>query len=377
MDDEANKLESEEVQELNHEEMVRKFLERPSTLAEGMYVTIRGFSTEAEAFARKLGQTVMDYFHILARLMDLSALERVIVAADYDAALAEVDLGIETKHILVATRDELAVGVAMVPAVMREGVLRSYIVLNAAFVLAMVERDPLFPIEVSDEEFLNMGDQARYLIAHEAGHAHDHTIIDRQLPGWLLREPVNDYETGPAISALEEYTACRISATFGDDQRETKNYEETFVKTLAITRERGNKILLAYRTSGNNLTPVVNEFIPLYGRLMKAYSYLLGHVDGLQQSLEDAAPEACKAIQESAWFADLAKRWRQSLKQGWEVYGKWKSPEEMYIPQKEIFHDVLRAGGIDVQTRPDGNFYIHIPYARETMPPHSWLLFGL
>jgi hypothetical protein len=377
MDDETNRLESEEVQELSHEEMVRKFLERPSTLTEGMYVTIRGFSAEVEPFARKLGQTVMDYFHILARLMDLSALERVIVAADYDAALAEVDLGIETKHILVATRDELAVGVAMAPAVMRDGVLRSYIVLNAAFVLAMVERDPSFPIKVSDEEFANMGDQARYLIAHEAGHAHDHTIIDRQLPGWLLREPVNDYETGPAISALEEYTACRLSATFGDDERETENYEVTFVKTLAITREQCNKILLAYRTSGNNLMPVVNEFIPLYGRLMKAYSYLLGQVDGLQERLEDAAPEACKAIQEAAWFADLANRWHESLQQGWEVYGKWKSPEEMYMPQKEIFHEVLRAGGIDIQTRPGGDFYIHIPYTRETMPPHSWPLFGL
>jgi hypothetical protein len=189
------------------------------------------------------------------------------------------------------------------------------------------------------------------LIAHEAGHAHDQTVIDRQLPGWLLREPVNDYETAPALAALDEYTACRLSATFGDE-RETKNYEATFVKVLSITRQQGNQIILKYRTSGNNLTPIISEFIPLYGRLMKAYSYLLGHIDGLNQRLEEAAPAAHEAIQTAKWFSELAKRWHESLQQGWELYGAWKSPEDLYMAQKEIFHDVLKAAGIDIQPYP-------------------------
>jgi hypothetical protein len=110
---------------------------------------------------------------------------------------------------------------------------------------------------------------------------------------------------------------------------------------------------------------------------MKTYSYLLGHIDGLEKRLEDAAPEAYDAIQQTAWFTELAKRWHESLQQGWELYGEWKSPEEMYKPQKQIFHDALLAGGIDVQSRPEGQFYIHIPFTRETMPPNAWMLCGL
>lgn len=340
-----------------------------------MYVTLRGFSAEAEPFARKVGQAVMDYLHVLARCMDLSGLERVIVAADYEVALAEVNRGIETKHVLTATKDELMVGVAMTPAVMRDGVLRSQIILNAALLLAIVERDPMFPVAISDEEFAEMNTQAHYLIAHEACHAHDHAIIERQLPGWTLREPIRDYEAGPTLASLSEYVACRLSATFGEE-RETKNYEETFVKALAITREEGNRLILAYRTS-RNLSSIIQEFIPLYARLMKAYSYLLGHVHGLQQQMEDAAPEAHKAIQNTAWFTELADRWRHALQQGWEIYGKWKSPEEMYVPLQQVFHEVLRAAGIDVQPRPGGDFYIDIPFTRETTPPAVWAFYRL
>jgi hypothetical protein len=367
-----NKSEPETEAELSHDELVRKFLERPSTLPENMYVTIRGFSAEAEPFARKLGQAVMDCFQVLARCMDLSGLERVIVAADYAAALAEVDRGIETNHVLAATKDELRTGVAMTPAVMRDGVLRSQILVDAAFLLAMVERDQMFPVPVSEEEFDNMNAQAHYLIAHEAGHAHDHTVIDRQLPGWILRERISDYESGPAIEAVSEYTACRLSASFGDE-RETKKYEETFVRALTTTRECGNQIIIAYRTHAN-LSTIVQEFIPLYARLMNVYSYLLGHVDGLQQRLEDAAPEAHTLIKKTEWFTGLAKRWHNAFRDGWEIYGKWNSPEEMYAPLKDIFHDLLKVGGIDVQPRPDGQYHIHIPFTPETVPG-LWPLF--
>lgn len=351
--------------ELSQDELVAKFLERPCTLAGDMCVTVRGFAAEAEAVAQKLGRAVVTYFQILSRFMDLSRVERVIVAADYTAALAEVDRGIETKNILVATKDELMTGVAMTPAVLRDGVLRCQVLLDANFVIAMLERDSL-PIAVSDDEFKEMGEQAHYLIAHEAGHAHDQAVIDRQLPGWILREPLRHYESGAALTSLSEYTACRLSATFGGG-RETKNYEETFAKALATTREEGNRIIIAYRTHAD-LSSFVNEFIPLYTRLVKAYSYLLGHLDGLGQRIEDAAPTAYQAVQNTAWFTDLAKRWHEALQQGWEIYGTWKSPEEMYMPLQRVFHDVLRKGGIDVQPRPDGQFYIDIPFTVETLP---------
>ncbi|MDO9071628.1 MAG: hypothetical protein Q7U73_00030 [Rubrivivax sp.] len=70
----------------------------PPTLPENLGLTARGFATEEEA--RELGTAVLDCIRLLSRHFNLSRLDGVTVAHDYQQALATLDRGYETKHIL-------------------------------------------------------------------------------------------------------------------------------------------------------------------------------------------------------------------------------------------------------------------------------------
>lgn len=60
------------------------------------------------------------------------------VAFDYDEALAELDRGYETTYQLTATKG-VAIGVAMAPTVIRDGVIKTHLVLNANYALSILE----------------------------------------------------------------------------------------------------------------------------------------------------------------------------------------------------------------------------------------------
>ncbi|WP_132469641.1 hypothetical protein [Novosphingobium sp. ST904] len=65
----------------------------PTTVPESAQVRVRGF-TNGEA-AEKLGHVVVEYVGIMGSFFDLSLLEGVTVAVDYDAALASIDQGMD------------------------------------------------------------------------------------------------------------------------------------------------------------------------------------------------------------------------------------------------------------------------------------------
>jgi hypothetical protein len=71
-------------------------------------------------------QLVRQWVDGFSCLIDLSRLDGVTIAADYGAALSDLDRGYETKGTLTATSDQ-ATGVAMTPCVIRAGVLKSHI----------------------------------------------------------------------------------------------------------------------------------------------------------------------------------------------------------------------------------------------------------
>src|ERR1051325_1229324 len=97
------------------EDAVEEFLRRPSTLHD-IGVDLRCFDTEERA--KRVGEAVNSLLQIFGRLLNLKRLLRVIVAYDYHETLAAIERGIATEKQLKATNDELAVGIAMAPAVM-------------------------------------------------------------------------------------------------------------------------------------------------------------------------------------------------------------------------------------------------------------------
>ena len=175
------------------------------TAAENLCVTARGFTTEEDA--REVGTAVRECVILFSRHFDLSRLDGVTVAYDYTQALASLDRGYETKHILTPS-DGHAVGIAMTPSVIRNGRLMSHIVFNAGIVAPIAKPDPAsiqLPVHV---------------IAHECAHVEITQKFDEAFPNVLLRQTYRDsreaFRWQVTLACWDEYAATQMSANTGE-----------------------------------------------------------------------------------------------------------------------------------------------------------------
>jgi hypothetical protein len=333
--------------QLSHEDL----LSRPSSLPE-VTVNLIGFASEQEA--KEVGNNILAVLHVLGIYLELERLEAITVAFDYAEALANIDCGgFKTKP--KATEDIHAVGVAMAVTVLRAPKPMKHLVMNASCARFLKDTaDPNYRL-------------ALYLVAHEAAHVHDLARQDRTYPG-IFGQAMQDSREGfmftVAQSCWEEYIACILSADYAPSSQ-TDNYEETFCSVFADVRKRGNAHIRRYRT-GRDVMRLLDELQQEYGSMLKYAAYLLGHVEGLGQTLQAAAPRAFALIQESSWFAPLFGDFHLQLKGLDESYGKW-SGIEVFEPLKRTVSDVFKAGGIEFQQKQDGTYYISVPFTYDTV----------
>ena len=113
------------------EKTFEEFLKKPTTLPEDLVITLTNFSDEQDA--HRCADVVRGYLQVFGRLMDLSLLDRVYITFDYEGTLAALDPGTGSGRVFSATNDDIATGVAMAPSVLRDGVWKSVIVINAGF----------------------------------------------------------------------------------------------------------------------------------------------------------------------------------------------------------------------------------------------------
>ena len=101
------------------------------TAPPSMPVCVRAFDSVERAtdFANLLAE----YARELSRWINLERLDGFTVADDYPQALLELDRGYESSNRLTPT-DEHAIGVAMTPAVIRDGTIKNHILINAAVI---------------------------------------------------------------------------------------------------------------------------------------------------------------------------------------------------------------------------------------------------
>jgi hypothetical protein len=237
--------------------------------------------------------------------------------------------------------------------VIRDGQVNCHLVLNANIIAGLL-------CAPDSEEH----QQAQYTVAHECSHIHAASVEDKNLPGVLMqpRSPDQRPELEIAWTAWDEYIACCLSAEYGYE-KVLKDYESTFCKVLEGLRDRGIQFIRAYRTH-TNIDQLSKEMRDAYGSMVKYLCYLLGDIDGNQLAFEEAAPDAHALIQKNAWFAPLFKRLRHVLKEMRESYGKWPGLQA-FDPFVSVVHDLLQAGGIDIQEHPEG-WWIDVPSTPET-----------
>ena len=324
---------------------------RPTTTPDSFVVSARAFDSEDRA--RQVGALIGTCVRELSRQLDLSRLDGVTVAYDYAQALLDLDRGYETTFRLTAS-DTHVVGIAMTPSVIRDGTLKSHIVLNAAYIA---------PLEDFKHESFGF---VLYTIAHECAHVEVTYKFDTAFPGVLLRTAHANARIGyrwqTILACWDEYAATMLSAGFGTAP--TENYEDTFLKCLRETRQQVNNHIMAYRIH-RSIDQILGEIYVAYGNLMKFAAYHLGNLRGLGRNVSEMA-RTTEAL-EGHWFAPYFTRLENALKEIAKDYGKW-TDKAAFESVGDLVDDLLAQGGIHYCRRPDGSLYINIPFTSETMP---------
>lgn len=327
----------------------------PPSAPENISVSLRGFDTEEHA--QTFGNLVATCVRSLSRYIDMSALDGITVAADYAQALLQLDRGYETKHKLTPS-EGIALGVAMTPAVIRDGKVKSHILFNAGVLL---------PLEDEKNEFF---EQALHTLAHECAHVEVTERFNVAFPGVLLQSKspnLHEHCRWEIIKACwDEYAVTQICAPFG--QRPTDGYEETFITALGQTRPQANAIIKAYRLHGN-LEQVVAEIYGAYGDLMKFACYHLGNLAGLSLALDDV-PKS-KAALAGHWFAPFFDKLEEVCCNIAADYGKW-TDRGAFEALGDLADEIVADGGVTISNHRDhGTFHVDIPFTPETMPGAS------
>ena len=324
----------------------------PPTAPENLSICLRAFDTEDHA--RAFGNLVAIYVRALSRQIDLSALDGITIAFDYAQALLDLDRGYATTYKLTPTEGAV-IGVAMTPAVIRNGQVKSHMVFHAGV---------LVPLEDEKHE---LHDQALHMLAHECAHVEVTDRLDAALPGFLLQyKTTNLHEHcrwGIIKACWDEYAVTQICAPFG--RHPTEDYEETFIRALSETRRRANNFIKAYRLHAN-LKQIMTEVYGAYGELMKFAAYHLGNMAGLGLTLDDL-PKTKKAL-EGHWFEPYFQKLKEVCADIARDYGQWHD-RKVFEALGDLADEIVAEGGLLISGhREDGGFWVEIPFTPETMP---------
>jgi hypothetical protein len=342
--------------------LIQEIMNRPSsfpTLRLG--IELSGFATED--VARVVGQEIGSCLFSVGKILNLERLCRVVVTYDYNGTLASLDRGFEASKPLTPTQDDLAIGIAMTPAIIQDSEPRSVMVLNAYHMIVLAHRD--------NPEVAEWIQRMVHTLAHECGHVHDLGVQFKAFPNEMLKAKLSHKDNVLhfiASGCWEEYIASRLSAFMGHDFT-TKDFENTFCGALERARSRSDAAIRQYRMH-HDLPRVIEEVTQEYKRLLVYASYLVGHTDGLGGSVQDLAPKAIDLVEHTAYFKPIFEQLVQHLRAMHSTYGLWETIE-VFEPLKRLAYDLLKSGGMDIQQKPDGASYVAIPFSPETMPSVS------
>ncbi|KQY80906.1 hypothetical protein [Pelomonas sp. Root1444] len=277
---------------------------------------------EAEAVVAEAVRGAVEH---IGRMVDLSTLDGVTVAADHGAAIKDLDRGHPDLRAVSVTNGN-AVGMGMTVMVVREGQLRSHIFLGLQAVAPLVLPD-------------RPSDYAAHLIAHECTHVEVTARFDRCFPGHLLNRNlsvVEEIRWDVALGCIDEYLVTHICATAGADM--TEPYEVLFLEALAQCPAEANDAVRAFAGHGDRFQ-ALQGVLRAYGTLIKRAAYHLGNLDGHGKSTDDL-PQTQDALAKH-WLGPYILRFHEAFKRTASGYGKW--PDATPFMEIAILYEELLA----------------------------------
>jgi hypothetical protein len=86
-------------------------------------------------------------------------------------------------------------------------------------------------------------------------------------------------------------------------------------------------------------------------------SYLIGHIDGMEGTLEKEAPALAEAISKTTWLQTLWTRYWEQLRTLFEKIEEWEGVSE-YQPLKNLGEELLMRGGMGFVKLPTGGYFV-------------------
>ena len=327
-------------------------------VAEPVSTAPRSFSVQAQGFAEtetatKLATLVGEIIRALGRHIRLQTLDGVTIAFDYDQALLDLDRGYQSSHKLQATKSHVY-GVAMTPSVIRDGELKSHILVRAPILLPLLDD--------ADEEGIRA---AVHVLAHECGHVEVTQLFDRCFPGVILRLQLpllDNLRWNTIFSVWDEYAVTWISAPFGADQ--TDAYNKTFLADLQTLDDRNNELIRAFRVH-ENVAQILAEIYHSCENLLKFCGYCIGNLRGKNVSWRER--DDLTSVLQGHWFEPFFKSLSEACDELAKKYGEW-TDMDAFLSISNIVDDLVCRAGLKVTSQPEGGAYVDIPFTLQTMP---------
>jgi hypothetical protein len=247
-------------------------------------------------------------------------------------------------------------GVATVPTVMRDGVIKKHIVIRGDFAWALTSEDDA--VRAS----------AEYLLVHELLHVALLQLVDETLPGSILRPLTSPYEAilyGYVDGAVETYLVARRSA------RLLPSRSNDLRRLVEGALSRACESIPAQRRAyaqDRNLELLASTAMNRIGELILFTAECLGHSDGLGESERWADNSLQTALRE----ADL-ERWAQRLHhqlQGlWDRRGRWDSYGEFLAINRSLERALWQFKIITWEVEGDAPMYVLVLF--DEMVPAS------
>jgi hypothetical protein len=297
--------------------------------------------------SQKIADAVSGAMAGLVETIPLARLDGITFAADYPAALANLDRGFATPAPLTTSDEQDAVGVAMAPAVLRDGVVKVHIVL----------RDYLGHALISDDEATQKS--ALQILVGQFAEVGCVELFDSAIPGVMLKPLENPFDMlryRHVANAWNGYFSARVSAGFAPKVGE--GHRTLLIAAIRRAAEEIPQLRLEYRFHGD-VPRLMNTVLKHVAYILSHAARLIGHYDGLEDVAMDAdgllATELNKLGLE-AWF----DHYHRDLRTLWDRRGKWASMEEFLA----LGHHVERLPwqfGLFLWQTPDGTCRLEAP----------------
>ena len=309
-----------------------------------------------DAESRQRAADTLTYIVLqFSRYSPLDRLDGVTIAADYPAALRDLDHGDPALPVPQTAPVDVGTGIAMSPSVVREGRVMTRVVLDAGVAAALLEDDDA-----------TVG-WAVHVVARQLAEVAMTELVETALPGFLLSrsEAPIDARLYPTIhGALEGYGASRMAAGWGAAQDVAPMYAALLTQQLDRVAARVVEARLAYRDDAD-MARLLDVALPEIARLLEFAAQFLGVCDELELAPLDQHPALAETLERRelrSWF----RVYRQDLQAYWDRRGAWSDPRELLDLRRHV-ERLLWQSGILPWPTDDGGLYVHVPLQSDAM----------